>query len=72
MPGMAVRRQQAIRAPSGCRELAVLCRSQACTSPYAVVAGAGRTGRPALTMDEVEAYLTSDRDDGDQDDEQAA
>ena len=31
--------------PSGCRQLVVLCRSQACTSPYAVVAGAGLTGR---------------------------
>ena len=33
------------RAPSGCRQLVVLCRSQACTSPDAVVAGAGLTGR---------------------------
>ena len=32
-------------ATSGCRQIAVLCRPQACASPDAVAAGAGLTGR---------------------------
>ena len=46
MPGMAVRRvSRTTRAPSGCRQLIVLCRPRACTSPDAVVAGAALIGR---------------------------
>jgi hypothetical protein len=33
------------RAPSGCRQLVVLCRPRACTSPDGGVAGAALTGR---------------------------